>query len=197
VKRLAAIYLKEDTAIVPMLRAIFTSEEFAVSVGQKYRRPLENTVSAVRALGIGPGKDDKFVETLGNLRYQLEAMGQAPLGHTAPDGYADFADPWLSSVGTLSRWNMQMALAGNWMDGFSKPDVDEMLSGSRSYGAAVDALVTRLLFQKPSKELRATLLEFLGRSSRSRLSSAARRQDYDLRVRIPALILGGPHHQLR
>lgn len=197
VKRLAGIYLKQDTAIVPMLRAIFTSEEFAVSVGQKYRRPLEHTVAGIRALGIAPGKEDKFVETLANVRWNLESMGQAPLGHTAPDGFADFADPWLSSIGTLARWNMQMALAGRWMEGFSAPDVDEMLSGCKTYGAAVDALCERLLFQKPDKATRSALLDFVDRSSKSRLSGAARRQDYNLRVRVPALILGAPHHQLR
>jgi uncharacterized protein (DUF1800 family) len=197
VKRLAAIYLAEDTAIVPMLRELFSSEEFAVSVGQKYRRPLENTVAAIRALGIGPGDDGTFVQSLTELRWNLESMGQAPLGHTAPDGYADFAGPWLSSLGTLARWNMQMSLAGSWREGLAKPDVDEMLSGARSYGAAVDALIARLLFQQPTTALRTPILKFLGKSSRSRLSSDARRNDYNLRVRAPALILGAPHHQLR
>lgn len=197
VKRLAAIYLAQDTAIVPMLRELFSSEEFAVSVGQKYRRPLENTVAAVRALGIGPGQDDKFVQALNDLRWNLESMGQAPLGHTAPDGYADYAGPWLSSLGTLARWNMQMSLTGSWREGLGKPDIDEVLSGTRTYGAAVDAMIARLLFQRPTTALRTPILKFLGKSSGSRLSSDARRNDYNLRVRAPALVLGAPHHQLR
>ena len=56
VDRLAAVYLKNDTAIVPMLRALFSSPEFTHSVGQKYRRPLEHTVATIRALGISAGR---------------------------------------------------------------------------------------------------------------------------------------------
>jgi uncharacterized protein (DUF1800 family) len=197
VKRLAAIYLKNDTAIVPMLRALFLSPEFAVSVGQKYRRPMENAVASMRALGLKPAENDKFMAALGDLRYNLDRAGQSPLGRTSPDGFPDFADPWLSSVGTLARWNNQMSLAGGWREGFAKPDIDAMLAGATTYGAAVDRLFTRLLFQRPTPAQRAALLTFLGKSARAGLSADARKNDYNLRVRVPALILGGPHHQLR
>ena len=36
---LAKVYLANDTAIVPVLKALFTSAEFAASIGQKTRRP--------------------------------------------------------------------------------------------------------------------------------------------------------------
>jgi hypothetical protein len=90
-----------------------------------------------------------------------------------------------------------MSLAGGWREGFAKPDVDAMLAGATTYGAAVDRLFTRLLFQRPTAAQRAALLTFLGKSARAGLSADARKNDYNLRVRVPALILGGPHHQLR
>jgi hypothetical protein len=158
---------------------------------------MENTVAAMRALGLQPGPSAKFMGSLGDLRYNLDRAGQSPLGRTSPDGFPDFARPWLSSVGTLARWNMQMSLAGGWRDGLTKPDVDAMMAGARTYGAAVDRLYARLLFQKPTAAQRAALLTFLGKSAGAPLSADARKNDYNLRVRIPALILGGPHHQLR
>lgn len=197
VRQLAAVYLKNDTAIAPVLRALFASPEFAASVGQKYRRPLENTVATMRILGLRPGPADKLLPTLLSIRYDLERAGQSPLGRNTPDGFPDFARPWLSSVGTLSRWNMQMSLVGGWRDGLTKPDIDRMLAGVTTYGAAVDRLVYRLQYQKATRRQRAALLEFLGRTAKSPLSAEARKGDHNLRVRLPALILGGPHHQLR
>jgi uncharacterized protein (DUF1800 family) len=198
VKRLAATYLKNDTAIAPVLRQLLTSPEFKASVGQKYRRPFESVAATARVLGVTAAPDlEKADQALGNMRYTLEQMGQAPLGHTAPDGYADFARPWMSSVGVLARWNMQMSLSGGWQDGFTKPDVDAMLAKAKTYGGAIDVMISRLTFQKGTRAQRATLLRFLGKSAGTPLTDNDRKNDYNLRVRTPALILGGPNHQLR
>jgi len=197
VKRLAAVYLKNNTAIVPVLRALFASPEFAASVGQKYRRPFESGVASIRALGIGPGPADKLQDSLGGMRYGLERAGQSPLGRTSPDGFPDFARPWLSSFGMLARWNNQMGLSGGWSPGFTKPNIDAFLAGATTYGAAVDKLVLRLQFQPATPTQRAALLKFLGKRANAPLNEDMRKNDYNLRVRLPALILGGPHHQLR
>jgi len=197
VKRLAAVYLQNKTAIVPVLRALFASPEFAASVGQKYRRPFESGVASIRALGIGPGPQDKLRDSLSGMRYGLERAGQSPLGRTSPDGFPDFARPWLSSFGMLARWNNQMGLSGGWSPGFTKPPVDTFLAGATTYGAAVDKLVQRLQFQPATPTQRAALLKFLGKRANAPLNDDMRKNDYNLRVRLPALILGGPHHQLR
>ena len=55
----------------------------------------------------------------------------------------------------------------------------------------------RLTFQKGSAAQRAALLTFLGHRAGDALSADARKNDYRLRVQLPALILGGPHHQLQ
>ena len=197
VDRLAAVYLKNDTAIVPMLRALFSSPEFTHSIGQKYRRPLEHTVATVRALGIAQGEASKFMNDLGDLRYWVDQLGQAPLGRSTPDGYPDFMRPWLSTSGVLGRWNLDMSLTGQWRKGLSAPDVTGMLGGATTYGAAVDRLLARLNFQKATSAQRAAILTFLGHRAGDPLSADARKNDYRLRVQVPALILGGPHHQLR
>jgi uncharacterized protein (DUF1800 family) len=55
VDRLAQSYLDSGTAIVPVLRTLFSSVEFWMSTGLKTRRPLENVVATARVLGVGRG----------------------------------------------------------------------------------------------------------------------------------------------
>ncbi len=197
VDAMAAAYLKNNTAIVPMLRVLFRSAEFQRSVGQKYRRPLENAVATMRVLGVRRGDSNEFVKGLGGLRWGLEQQGQSPLGRPTPDGYPDFARPWLSSGAVVGRANLNMSLTAQWGKGFTKPDISAMLKGATTYGAAIDKLYVALTMQKPPAAARRALLAFLGQSAGARLSPQARDGDYRLRVQVPALILSGPHHQLR
>ena len=76
VDRLAATYTDADTAIVPVLRALFSSPEFFASADAKQRRPLESAVATVRALGFGQAR--RGVAELDGLYWALESMGQQP-----------------------------------------------------------------------------------------------------------------------
>jgi uncharacterized protein (DUF1800 family) len=203
VNRLAVTYLRNRTAIVPVLRELFASQEFAVSVGQKYRRPLEATAASIRTLGItvNPGAngaltDDGAVKGIRDLRYQLDQLGHVPHGHPAPDGYADFADAWLSGGGTLGRWNLNTSFAQDWWKGLTHASWETLYGGTpRTYGDAVDRLTRRLLYQPVTAAQRAALLEFLGKPA-----SAPVGTDRTLGgklVPLIALILDAPHHQLR
>ena len=51
VERLAKVYLDNDTAIVPVLRALIASAEFAASTKAKMRDATEDVVGTWRALG--------------------------------------------------------------------------------------------------------------------------------------------------
>ncbi len=197
VTRLADVYQRNGTAIAPMVRALFGSSEFAASVGAKYRRPLESYAAMSRALGTTPdGTVAETVDGLNWMRWELYNLGQTPLNHNSPDGHPDVAGPWLSTVGTLGRWNLAMYLAGGWPAGFGPPPVDTWLAAPTTYGEAVDALVTALLQQSPTADMRTALLDFLGKQASTALGNA-RSWDYNLRVRVPALILAGPHLQVR
>ena len=197
VDRLAAVYLENRTAMVPVLRALFSSPEFAASVGQKYRRPMEHAVASMRALGVRMGDHSQYAQAMGDLRSGLDSLGQAPLGCPTPDGYQDVLRPWLSTAGVLGRWNLDMSLAAQERKGLSAPDVTAVLAGARTYGAAIDRLYARLTFQAPTTAERHTMLSFLRQASDSRLEPAVRDHDHRLRVQLVTLILGGPHHQLR
>ena len=73
VTRLADVYLKNDTQIVPVLRELFGSAEFAASAGQKLRRPMEHLAAVARALDVRQGTDPKLLR---DFVYQLSASGK-------------------------------------------------------------------------------------------------------------------------
>ncbi len=105
VESTAAAFQSNDTEIVPTLAHIFRSSEFAQSSYQKYRRPFEFNVAAIRALGsnVVAGTDsEKAVDFITKL-------GHVPWQHPTPDGYPDIAVEWITSGGMQDRWN----LAGN------------------------------------------------------------------------------------
>ncbi len=103
VDRLADVWAATGGEIKPVLRALFLSEEFKASAGQKLRRPLDFFVGALRASGTRV-RDWWLLEEL------LEALGQTPYGWHPPDGYPDVARAWLSANGLLTRWNTAMRL---------------------------------------------------------------------------------------
>ena len=103
VDRLADVWAATGGEIKPVLRALFLSEEFKASAGQKLRRPLDFFVGALRASGTRV-REWWLTEEL------LEALGQTPYGWHPPDGYPDVAAAWLSANGLLTRWNTAMRL---------------------------------------------------------------------------------------
>jgi uncharacterized protein (DUF1800 family) len=100
-----------------MVRTILTSDEFAAAIGQKYKRPFEFLVSALRALSADMSLDTSGGSQPGaglrrNPVFQyLLALGQVPFMWSTPDGYPDKAVSWLSTNGLLHRWNFGLALA--------------------------------------------------------------------------------------
>ena len=119
-----------------------------------------------------------------------------PHGHPAPDGYADYADAWLSGGGTLGRWNLNTSFAQDWWKGLTHAKWDTLFGARpRTYGDALDALSRRLLYQTLQPAQRAALLEFLGKPPTAPVGA-----DLTLGgklVPLLALILDGLHHQLR
>ena len=112
VAKLAQVYLDNDTAIAPVLRALFTSAEFTAAVGQKVRTPFEDLTATVRALGLGP--EASGVKALDALYNALVNAGNAPLRWAPPNGYPDVAAAWASPSAFLLRCNSHLNLAAGW-----------------------------------------------------------------------------------
>ncbi len=190
VERLALSYLDAGTAIVPWLRTLFASPEFAASSGQKVRRPLEDVVASVRALGVvAPAAADTAGITA--LVARARDLGQAPLGADPPTGYADVSAAWLSTSAVLGRWNMHRLLTGEALVGLSLgPQVQPVAT----MGELVDGLCRRLTGQTFRAGHRAALLRWLG-AEPDQAYIPERRAD-----QLPdliALVLDSPYHLLR
>lgn len=200
VDRLAKVYLDNDTRIAPVLRALFTSAEFAGSVGQKTKRPLENMVSTARTLGARPGPDTK--EWLDDLLWSARTAGQAPMGWPAPNGYPDVAAAWAGAGATLGVWNWHMAqgwTATRTSDlEITYPTLRSLLPATlpATHGALVDALATRLLHGPLPTAKRDAVCAFLDKTAAAPLSTT----DAAVGWRLPyvvALVLDTPEFATR
>ena len=198
VDRLARIYLDQGTAIVPVLRALFTSPEFTASAGQKVRTPFEDLAATVRTLGLGP--EASGVTALDALYNVLVGAGNAPLRWPTPDGFPDVAAAWTSPSAFLLRCNFHLNLAAGWYPKQLTRPAD-MLKAlvpvlPATYGALVDALAKRLIGTTLPAAQVAAVLSVAGKVPTSPLTA----KDTSVAGSLPyltALVLDSPSFQLR
>ncbi|MBM6399481.1 DUF1800 domain-containing protein [Phycicoccus sonneratiae] len=200
VTALAAVYTQNDTALAPVLRALFASPEFAASANQKVKRPLERMVSTSRVLGVAPGKNTR--NWLGGLAWNARVAGQAPLGWPAPNGYPDVAAAWAGANATLTAWNWAMGQGWTASDAtqtdVTYPPLRSLLPATlpSTHGALVDALALRLLQGPLPAAKRDAVCAFLDKTAASPLRST----DAAVGWRLPyvvALLLDTPEFATR
>jgi uncharacterized protein (DUF1800 family) len=198
VTRLAQVYLDNGTAIAPVLRALFTSPEFAASAGQKIRTPYEDLIATIRALGLAPEKSG--TTALAALYNELVDAGNAPLRWAPPNGYPDVAVAWASPSAFLMRCNNHLNLAAGWYPSqLVRPA--NMLTAlvpvlPATYGGLVDALARRLIGTTLPAAHTAAVTAIAGKTPASALTSS----DKTLAASLPyliALVLNAPTFQLR
>ncbi len=162
VARLARTYLASGTAIVPVLRQLFGSREFAASAGQKIRTPYEDFIGSLRALGVRP--DATGTAGIRALQWMSHDVGQSPFGWPLPNGYPDVAPAWASSATTLAKWNTHLTFASpGWPKQLQRPAPRSYFGATlpTTYGAAVDALRTKLCLPAISAGQRTAICAFL------------------------------------
>jgi uncharacterized protein (DUF1800 family) len=198
VARLVKVYLDNGTAIVPVLRALFTSDEFAAAIGQKTRTPLEDLTATVRTLGLGmESSGTKGIDALYN---GLVGAGNAPFRWDPPNGFPDVAAAWASPTAFLLRCNLHLNLATGWYPSqLTRPAtmlkaLVPVLPGT--YGGLVDALAKRLVGTTLPASHVTAVLSVAGKTPTSSLTSSDKQIAGSLPYLI-ALILDSPSFQVR
>jgi uncharacterized protein (DUF1800 family) len=196
VKRITATYLTSKTAIVPVLRVLFASPEFAASKGLKLRRPLEATVASIRVLGITPGKDSAG---LMDLVWMTGGMNHAPLAWPQPDGYSDRAADWQSPSAALAQFNAAASLVhGWWPSKLSIPGPKKLLtSPPRTRDGVIAAVSQRVLGRAPTTKERAAARTLMaGTKLPSSFSQGSWEQQETIAL-TATLLLSSPAHLTR
>ncbi len=194
VDRLAKAYLDNGTQIVPVLRAMFRSGEFWAAVGQKVRRPHENIVASVRALGFQPGADtQRGVDAF--YRWTVN-MGQRPLGWPSPNGYPDVHAAWRSAGAVVDSWNNHRLMLEDWAQGLVGPDPDRIGTEfpRATVGQYVDSLCLALCLQTFQPAHRNALIAFTGADAGT---PAAQAGVAGMAKELIALVLDSPYFSLR
>ena len=198
VAAVAAAYLANDTAILPMLQTIVNSTEFWDSRGAKLRRPLENLVATVRALGL-TAKDQaaKLDGATDTLTWMAQSTGQLPLAWAPPNGYPDVAAAWRSPGNLLTIWRNQFGLVQNWGGDNLTAVTTALLVGKLApltVGATLDALAATLVGGPLADAERTALLTYLDEPATTLLARS--KLQWEL-PNVAALVLHGAAHAAR
>jgi hypothetical protein len=170
VNLLAATYTKHDTAIVPVLRVLFSSAEFAHSIGAKVQRPFEHLISVARLLQVSASASSTKLDAATTLLRMAENAGHNPFGQPFPTGQADTADHWESTAATLTRWNNAQSMVNGYPSDVFRPslvkvavgDVDVAANVPATHGALVDVIAARLFGKALAADHKAAMLTYLG-----------------------------------
>lgn len=173
VERVAGVYLARGTALGPVVRELLLAPDALAAATPKVKRPREDALSTVRALGVAP--DPSGTKGVEALYWNIRGRGHAPADWAPPNGFPDVGAAWQSASATLASWDQHLELAhGWWPKGPVYPTADQLLPTPRpaTYGALVDALALRLLSAPLPAAQRAAVVAFTGREA-----SAALRTD--------------------
>lgn len=202
VDRLAQVFLDNDTAIKPVLRALIDSPEFAASAGAKVRDPGEDLVATYRALGVkvlDPPSTGGDQHAANSMLWQSGMIGLTPFTWPRPDGTPMTNAAWASPSRMMASFQVHFALAGAW---FPKKGVRYKSRKSWiprypiRYDELVDYLSLRLLGRRSTPELLQACCEVVGYSPRDSIYKGHRLIKWDLPF-VLATILDSPAHLTR
>ena len=164
VDHLAQVYLANDTAIVPWLRALVTHPTFLVAAGSKLRRPMEHLVASLRALQpviLAEGGSQSLAAR--GLLPLLGRLGHAPFAWATPDGYPDEDVYWAGAGSVLARWNGLLQMVRDQVQGvrFDQGGLHRLATATTTVGELVDTLSMRLLVRPLPEHERAAPMAFL------------------------------------
>ncbi len=118
VARLAQVYLDNDTSLAAVMRALLLSDEFAESVGAKWRRPQETMATMLklrrpRTIKPQTTQAKNVWGITGNVQWLLYLENHQPRMWPVVDGYPDQAGDWMAAAAMLGHWYTANAKV-NW-----------------------------------------------------------------------------------
>lgn len=179
VSELANVFTQSDGDTPTVLKAIFHSDVFKNSAGQKMKRPLEFLASALRLTNATlAGQSQQLVQ-------HVKLLGQIPFDWQFPNGFPDTASFWATTSGLLERWNFGNLLTSNQINSV-RVNVKSLTADAQSAQDVVDVLSRRFIGTTLPDDARNILLDFAaGGDLGNNLAG------------IAGLILGSPHFQVR
>ena len=175
---LANVFMQSRTDIRPMLRALFRSEDFRKSVGQKFRTPWEFVAAQLRASGaqLDLAMEDAVDDRRGHVN-----------NRATPDGQPDHQAAWLSGRGLLDRWNSSGILASNGWKGIRVPSATALVGRVPTQAQLVSGLTNRVVGQQLQPGFVTALHQLIGTAP---TSPAGGVQDQATLLRT---VLSSPH----
>jgi Protein of unknown function (DUF1800) len=114
IDRLAQVYLDNDTAIAPVLRALISSPEFASSRKAKVRDATEDVVGTWRALGAEVRRPEDAASAANTILWQANNLGMMPFMWPRPDGAPLVNAPWCTPSRMIASFDMHHSMSGAW-----------------------------------------------------------------------------------
>lgn len=139
VSAVADKFIASGGDIPATLRALFATDAFLTTRGNKLKRPFHYIVSTLRAT-------HATTDAGRAIQDYLLRMGHAPFHYPTPDGYPEEAAPWLGTL--LWRWNFAVGLANNSLDKETKLDADQL----KASFATEENLMAHLLGRAPTAD---------------------------------------------
>jgi len=158
ITRLARVYLDNDTRIVPVLRALVASDEFAASAGKKVRTADEDVIATYRSLGVKLRPPSSDNSTANAMLWQTGSVGLFPYAWPRPDGRPDTGDAWSATSRLLASFEIHYGMSGGWwpkVDATYRTPASWLPQASIRFDYFVDHLSRRLLGRAST----ATLLQ--------------------------------------
>lgn len=141
VNAMAQTWKRSNGDIAQVLQTLFASQEFAASLGRKFKDPIHYAVSAVRAT-----YGDQVISDVQPMLNWLNRMGEPLYGHDTPDGYALTAAGWSGPGEMETRFEIAQQIGGGArqlfkpQDGPPPPAPPPALQQTAYYAALTPAL---------------------------------------------------------
>jgi uncharacterized protein (DUF1800 family) len=114
---MTATWRKSDGDIAQVLETLFTSQEFAQSLGKKFKDPVHFAVSAVRAT-----YGNQVIVNAQPMLGWLNRMGEPLYGHETPDGYALTTAGWSGPGEMETRFEIAQQIGAGARNLFKSDD---------------------------------------------------------------------------